>query len=311
MSVGTTSISRGEGRNRANLPVNVHHFAQAQGGHVTREQLLAAGMDQRTVTRWVESGRLIRVYRGVYAVGHRPANPIDRAHAALLAGGERSALAGASAMVLWGLWRRWPQPLEIVVASDRRPSGLRTHLSRTLLRRDVTVLEGLRVTSAARTLLDIAQRLTTRRLTRAVNDLRLRGVLTLAQLADVIARNGTHHSVTLLRPLLEIAQPEPTRSELEDAFMRLVIRHELPLPQLNVHVAGHRVDAFFPDHRLVVELDGWATHRTRQAFARDRRQDADILAATGMPTVRLPYEDTVYDGDATATRLAALLRART
>ena len=58
-----------------------------------------------------------------------------------------------------------------------------------------------------------------------------------------------------------------------------------------MHVHGYRVDAYFPDHHLIVELDGWATHRTRQAFERDRRQDADILAATGIPTVRLSYED--------------------
>ena len=82
------------------MPPNVHSFAAKQGGHVTREQLLSSGLDPRTIKRWGANGKLIRVHRGVYAVGHLQSNPINAAHAALLAGGERSALAGAPALVL-------------------------------------------------------------------------------------------------------------------------------------------------------------------------------------------------------------------
>ncbi len=153
--------------------------------------------------------QLIRIYRGVYAVGHRPRNPIERAHASLLAGGEQAALTGAAALVLWGIWRRWPDTPEIVIPGNRRPSGLIAHQSSTLERRDITVLQGLRVTSAARTMLDTAPRLTEKQRSRAVNDLRLRKLLTIPALIDVIQRNPRHHSVTLLRAHLELAQPEP------------------------------------------------------------------------------------------------------
>ena len=272
---------------------NVHTFASRQGGHVSREQLLAAGVDPRTIKRWVASGKLIRVYRGVYAVGHLQSNPFNAAHAGLLAGGERSALAGECALVLWGVWRRWPKRLEIVTVGDRRPLGLILHHSTTLLRRDVKEVDGLRVTSPARTLLDTAGRLKPWQLTRAINDLRLRDLLTVADLEDVIARNPTHPAVTLLKPHLEHAQPEPTRSVIEDRFLPLLRKHRLPIPLINVHVAGHRVDAYFPEHRLVVELDGWGPHRSKQAFVNDRRQDFAILAETGIPTVRLPSEDVV------------------
>lgn len=81
-------------------------------------------------------------------------------------------------------------------------------------------------------------------------------------------------------------------------------------PEINVHVAGHRVDALYRDHDLVVELDGWEAHRTKHAFERDGRQDADILAATGMPTVRLPYDDTLRHHAETAKRLRRLLSTR-
>jgi hypothetical protein len=274
---------------------------------VTRAQLLDAGLDPRTVERWVASGKLIRVYRSVYAVGHLQRNPIDAAHGALLAGGQRCALAGGCGLVLWDVWRYWPKQLEIVTAGDRRPSGLRVHLSTTLLQRDIRIVQNLRVTSPARTLLDTAPRLKPERLTRAINDLRLRGLLTIDDLIDVIARNPTHKAVTVLQPHLEFAQPEPTRSVLEDRFLPLLRRHGLPTPQINIHVCGYRVDAYFPDHRLIVELDGWRTHRTKERFIQDRRQDLVILAATDIPTVRMPYEDV---RDAVVPQLRGLLASR-
>jgi hypothetical protein len=275
---------------------------------VTRAQLLDAGLDPRTVERWVASGKLIRAYRGVYAVGHPQSNPINAAHGALLAGGERCALAGGCGLVLWDVWRHWPKKLEIVTAGDRRTSGLIVHRSTTLLRRDIRVVQHLRVTSPARTLLDTAPRLTPERLTRAINDLRLRGLLSIDDLIDVIARNPTHKAVTALQLHLEFAQAEPTRSVLEDKFLPLLRRHGLPTPQVNVHVAGFRVDAYFPDHRLIVELDGWRAHRTKERFVEDRRQDFAILAATDIPTVRLPYEDM---SDAAIRQLHGLLASRT
>ncbi|HEX3615031.1 MAG TPA: type IV toxin-antitoxin system AbiEi family antitoxin domain-containing protein, partial [Solirubrobacteraceae bacterium] len=282
----------------------VHRFASGQGGHVTRDQLVAAGLSNRTIDRWVKHQQLVRVYRGVYAVGHLQSNPINAAHGALLAGGDRCALAGGCGLVLWGVWRYWPKRLEIVLAGDRRPTGLIVYRSATLLQRDITTLQGLRVTSAARTMLDNAERLTPKQLARAINELRLRDVLTIDQLADVLARNPTHPAVTLLQPHLEFAQPEPTRSGLEDMFLPLLRKHGLPTPEINVQVVGYRVDAYFPEHCLIVELDGWKHHRTRERFLEDRRQDFAILAATGIPTVRLPYDDV---GDATIPQLRTVL----
>src|ERR1700744_4495798 len=94
-------------QNLPDLSRLVHRFAEKQGGHVTRPQALTV-MGERTLARWLEKGRLIRVHTGVYAVGHLPTNPFDRAHAALLAGGDGCALAGESAMVLWQGLRRPP-----------------------------------------------------------------------------------------------------------------------------------------------------------------------------------------------------------
>jgi very-short-patch-repair endonuclease len=285
-------------------------LARRQGGHVTRQQMLGLGFSKRTIDYRLSIRRLIAVHHGVYAVGHLPTNPIDRGKGAVLACGPRTALGFSAGGAFWGVFKRWTFPLELVTAADIRPSDLILHRCRTLLRRDIRVVDGLRVTSPARTLLDIAPRLDDKQLTRAVNELRLARRLTLNQLNDIVTRHPRHPSANRLGVILGGSQREPTRSEIENAFQRLVKRYQLPIPQINVHVAGYRVDAYYPDHQLVVETDGWLIHQTRHAFIRDRRQDADILARTGIPTVRLTYDRTTVDHAETAAQLKTILAAR-
>jgi very-short-patch-repair endonuclease len=291
---------------------NVRRLAEAQGGHVTREQLLAVGIPRRTVEDWIRRGRLIRIYRGVYAVGHLPTNPLDRAKGALLATGPRSALAFQTALAHWQGLKVWPEPLELISASDRRPTGLVVHHCTTLLRRDIRLMQGLRITSPARTALDIAPRVKTKRLTRIVNDLRHDNRLTVDQLKDITVRNPRHPGAKLIRDLIGDSQREPTRSELENAFLRLLKKYRLPIPQINVHVAGHRVDAYFPDHQLIVELDGRLTHGNdwRPAFEEDRARVVDVLLATGLPTIRFTWDQITRRQRETATKLGAILDAR-
>jgi very-short-patch-repair endonuclease len=288
----------------------IAELARRQGGHATSRQLYALGLDANAVKYRMRVGRLIAVHHGVYAVGHLPTNPIDRGKGAVLACGPRTALGFGAGAAFWGVFKRWTYPLELVTAADPRPSGLIVHKSKTLLRRDIRIVDGLRVTSPARTLLDIAPRLDDKQLTRAVNELRLARRLTLNQLNDIVSRNPRHASANRLRVIVGGSQREPTRSEIENAFQRLVKRYQLPIPLINVHVAGYRVDAYYPDHQLVVETDGWLIHQTRHAFIRDRRQDADILARTGISTVRLTYDRTTVTHAETAEQLKTILAAR-
>jgi very-short-patch-repair endonuclease len=83
-------------------------------------------------------------------------------------------------------------------------------------------------------------------------------------------------------------EPQITRSEAERLFLALVRRAGLPTPLTNVRVAGHEVDFHWPDHDLVVEVDGYAFHSTRRAFERDRRRDADLRRA-GCAVQRVSY----------------------
>ncbi len=236
----------------------------------------------------VAAGRLIRVYRGVYAVGALPLAPAACAHGALLAVGTRSALAGASAASVYGLRRSWQRPFTVITPLDRRIRGVDVRHCRLLRRRDITVVEGLRVVSPALTVLHYAAIAPPKRLVRAIDDLRLDHGLRTDQLDDVLVRYTRHRGARALRRAVGQLEREPTRSTWEQEWRAFADRFQLPPHDTNVLVAGHRVDVLFPG-RLIVEQDGWGTHGTYHAFIADRERDADILARTGLPTMRITY----------------------
>ncbi|HTW12397.1 MAG TPA: DUF559 domain-containing protein, partial [Solirubrobacteraceae bacterium] len=130
------------------------------------------------------------------------------------------------------------------------------------------------------------------------------------QLHDVISRNARHPGINGLTRILGELQGEPSRSGLEEDFLRLCKRHRLPTPQVNVHVGGHRVDAYFAEHRLIVEVDGYTSHSTKAAFARDRSRDVEILVQTGIPTIRFTKEQVTRAQRQTAKRLRTILERR-
>jgi very-short-patch-repair endonuclease len=286
----------------------VQTLAHRQRGFVTTAQLLSLGIGKYAVIHRARNGTLIRVHTGVYAVGHVPVAPVDRAAGALLACGPSAALSHSSAMSLWGFASSWMMPFEIIAPTQHRRQGIRVHRSTALIAADVRRHFGLRATSPARTLLDNAPRLTERRLIRAVNDARLSGHLRLAALQDVIRRFPRHPGAHLLRPLAETVGA-PSRSVFEDAFLAFVERYDLPRPKLNVMVAGHEVDGLFEAERLIVELDGYATHASRDAFENDRERDTDGLVL-GMETVRITWERLTQRADDEARRVHAILAMR-
>jgi len=290
------------------LAKEIAQTAALQHGNVTRRQLHALGLDDAAIHRRIAAGILHRTFRGVYAVGRPPTQPLERAAAAVLACGPRAALSHGSAMTLWGFWKRWDEPFDVTVAGDRRPTGIRTHRCSTLLRRDVRVHQGIRVTSPARTLLDMASLIKPRSLTRIVNDARRARLLTLDALADVAARIPSHPGAPLLR-LHAATTQNPTRSGGEDDFQSFCERYDFPTPLVNISLFGFEVDAYFPEERLIVELDGWPFHRDRNKFEGDPDQDATMLAHR-IATVRITYDRLEGDPDREAARLHMILAGR-
>lgn len=279
-------------------------MAARQHGFVTRQQLLGLGVGPDAVKWRVRNARLIRIHQGVYAVGHLPVDPVDRAAAAVLACGPNAVLSHFSAAVLWGLRKRMSEPVEVTVPGKRTRPGIKVHRG-PLHWRDVTTQLGIRATSPARTLLDIAPHLPDKALNRAVNDLRLKNYLRLGHLAELLERTSSHPGNPRLVPFLT-APGGPTRSEFEDAFAAFAEKYGLPRPLTNVPVAGFEADAFFPREGLIVELDGYDFHLGKAAFESDRDRDATTLAH-GHPTVRITWERLNRQPAAEAARLNAIL----
>ncbi len=283
-------------------------LAAKQFGHVTRAQLMALGVTLNEISKWLAKGWLVQEFRGVYAVGHRRREPIARAAAAVLACGDQAVLSYFSAAALWGFVKRWPQIPEVTVPARRRPSGIRVHVHLALESQDARRHKGIRVTSPARTILDVAPSLTQAQRARAVNEARLAKHLRISALEEVMARNPYHPGTRLLRSFVD--QPTgPTRSEFEDRFLAFTREYGLPTPHMNARVLGYEVDALFVDAKVVVELDGWSFHSTRRSFERDRERDTALLAA-GYVTIRVTWERLVGAPQREAARLQAILEGR-
>lgn len=211
--------------------------------------------------------------------------------AAVLAGGPAALLSHLSAAALWGLPVVDPDPVEITVqATGRRcRPGLRVHASTTLVPEDRARRRNIPVTSLSRTLLDLADALPKKGLARAFDDADRRRLLDPAALQRLLERTRGRHGVGPLRELLvrrtglDVAG---TRSDLEVVLQELCRGGDIPMPEINVIVAGVEVDAYWPDARLAVEADGFEFHRTRAAFERDHERDL-LLQESGVEVMRL------------------------
>lgn len=297
--------------NSAFLDRAVARLALRHGGHVTRTQLLQLGMGRGAISDRIRRGLLIPVYRGVYAVGHLPTNPIDRARGALLACGPGAALSHLSAAAVWEITRRWPEVLELTAPTDRSPRGLRVHRSTKLLPVDLVRVDGLLVTSRARALLEVAPGLTDAELLRAVNGQRVNFRLRLSSLHDVLERFPHHPGAARLAAIAAAAPAEPYRSGWEIEWPAYADAWDLPAYDMNVPVApGVIADVVFRPRLVIIELDGFTTHGLRPAFRRDRARDRKIYAQLGIPTFRLTREDMLERPAEEAALLLEIIRRR-
>jgi len=199
-------------------------------------------------------------------------------------------------------------PFEVTVLNRRVRPDIQIHRSRTLGPRDVRRHLGIRVTSPARTVLDLAPRLDATAVQRAVNDARLSGHLKLSELEELLIRVPRHPGVRSIRELLQHPSA-PTRSAFEDEFVAFARRFGLPVPEINARVAGYEVDALFREARVIVELDGYQFHSDQRSFERDRERDA-VTLVDGYATLRVTWARLTTTAEAEAARLHRILRER-
>ena len=274
--------------------------ATRQYGVVSRDDLLRIGVSRGGIERRIAAGRLLRVHRGVYAVGHRAPRREARWLAAAVAGGQAAVLSHRSAGALWEIIDRELGVPDVTAPARRRTAGIVMHRGR-LAAPDRTVHRGIPVTSPARTLVDLAHVLEPEDLTRAVREAQFRRLFDPPSLRDALSRRPSRR----LRALVE--DLAPTQSPLEDRLLAICDRHRVPRPLTQQQVAVRRVDFLWPARRVVVETDGYAGHGTPIAFQRDRAMD-NALQLRGYTVLRFTRADIVGRPHHVAGQIRAALR---
>ncbi|MEX2528239.1 MAG: DUF559 domain-containing protein [Gemmatimonadota bacterium] len=295
---------------KRHLEEMIRALAHRQHGVATRAQILEGGMTRDQLTYRLRSGRFRRLHRGVYLVGNLHL-PRSSEIAAVLACGPGAAISHRSAAKLLELLpHQGPAgPIHVtLVGGDRgRSPGLRPHRVRFLPLDEVTEVDGVPVTSAARTLADIAGEAEMRELERALAQAERRGLADPAGVERVMARRPHIRGVRILRSLLgDVDRRALTRSEAEERLLELVRKARLPSPHVNVLLAGYEVDFLWRGARLVLEVDGFAYHSSRASFEQDRRRDA-ILSARGFRVIRITWRQITREPEAVLARLAQAL----
>jgi hypothetical protein len=239
------------------------------------------------VAKAAKAGRIHRLHRGVYAVGHRDLSWHAHCIAAVLASYPAVA-SHLSAAWLWGLLRSRPGTMHITCRS--RKSGKRDFVVHRadLARADLARREGIPVTSVSRTILDVAVTSRPRTVRRHIEIADDQGIFDLAEMNDLLDRTKGHRGQAKVRSALESYDEKPvfTRSGLERRFLELVREAGLPEPAMNLFVAGHELDAYWDEARFGVELDVYETHGSELSFEEDRVRDDDFLLA-GIETTRV------------------------
>jgi Transcriptional regulator, AbiEi antitoxin len=282
------------------LAAKVAEIADRQYGRVTRADLIGAGMDRMRIQRWLADGRLRRVHRGVYAVGHAAPSLRGDYMAAVLAAGNGALLSHRALGYMLRVLRSRPPLPEVTVptSAHRRRPGIVIHRVEELHHFDTDTWHGIPITTVPRLLLDLSPRLRAEDLKRACHEAWVHHGTTPRTVERCITRNPHKPGA---RKLLRALGDDVTLSILEDGFVDLLKRHNLLLPRTNIDHHGDKVDCHWAEHGLTIELVSYRYHASRHAFEEDvaRRRRSNHIAYT--------YGDVFERGARTAAEVRQLL----
>jgi hypothetical protein len=262
-------------------------LATRQDGAIAHRQLRRLGLGESAIEFWLEIGRLHRLHKGVYALGHWAIQRRTRWWAATLACGDDAVLSHWDCGVVWGVLTSSSRVIHVSAPGRTRDGhpGIRLHLPRQFPERDRTTHQGLPVTTVARLFIDLAPHLSLERLTRMWDDANRQEILDLKQVEDIRARSKGRRGLKkidyLVAQLREL--PPRTRTELErDGYLLFAEAPDVPTPSSNVWIpeAALEADLTFEAERVVVELDHDEWHaKTRQQRERDNDRDFRLQRA--------------------------------
>lgn len=267
----------------------VGEFARGQGGRVAWAQMKHLGLADSTISRWAAERYLVVVAPRVYAVGHVAPNRESDLWTAVLYAGPGAMVSHATAAHLHELIKYPPPVIEV---STPRPSvrsipgEIRVYARRDRMR--VLGPKGIPITAVPDTLLDLAATQELRLVRRALAQLDYRKQLSIREIeaACCQGRKGSralHEALANHQPQLAL-----TNGRLEEDFLDFCERWAVPIPRMNVRVHGILVDAYWPEHGLIVELDGVTNHSSIAQLRRDKRSDL-LLRSHGLSVVRYDW----------------------
>jgi hypothetical protein len=291
--------------------------ASEQDGLVSLDQLRQVEVTPGAASRRAARGRLHRMHRGVYAVGHRATGRNGLLRGAILACGEGALISHGTAAAFWGLRDVWPSLIDVTVPCEagRKIDGIRCHRCRYPGAEEVIIRSGIACTTPARTLVDLAGMLHDGALRRAVERAAVLQILEMQTLDRALAGAKRRRGVGRLRAILddwrtEDGQAPDVRSAFEALVLPQLVAMGLPRPACNetLEIDGHRlvVDFLWQEQRLVVETDGQQVHATPIAFQRDRRRD-QILLAGGYRVARTTWQQMKRERGAVVARIRGAL----
>ena len=291
------------------VDLQIAALAAEEWSIVSTDDLHRCRLGRGGIALRVRNGRLHRVHHGVFKVGDARLPVESRFMAAVKACRPEAYLSHRSAAVLWGILDGTDHIPEVTVPGEIRRThrGIRVRRSWFLVWPDVTRHRGIPVTAPARTLVDLAAVLPADALRRAVRHAPALRLVHLDAIVATQARLGPRPGSRALAAILATG-PAPTRSELEDVVLDLILRGGLAHPAVNVplHAGGRRVvpDFRWPEQRLIVEADGARWHDGALARADDAGRQA-LLEAHGERVVRVTWTQAVARPRQTLDRLRA------
>jgi hypothetical protein len=291
--------------------------ATRQHGLITAGQLAALGVSGRLARKWAEAGRLYRVHRGVFAVGHLPLTPQARWLAAVLACSEGSVLSHRSNAALLGFRRDWAGGVDVTAPgrAGRSRVGIHVHRADLLLPSEVTEVAGIRCTTAARTVVDLASVVRPDAVEYAIHAAQSKRLVTRAEIAAVVAHLPGRRGTGVVRAILRLTDEseDDARSQNERRFRRILRQAGLPAPEGNFWIAledfpagGVEVDFAWPDLRVAVEIDSAIYHETERAFVNDPARDRALMLA-GWRVIRFSDRDLIDHPGRVAAQMRAFL----
>jgi hypothetical protein len=288
-------------------------IAGRQHGIVARSQVEGLGLSGETIDRWIRKERVHRIHPGVYALGHDVITRRGRWMAAVLASGSGAVLSHRSATGLWGIWGSGAGESHVTVPRHMRSQrSIHRHFG-ALPDDEVTKRDGIPVTSAARTVLDLAADRDEAVAESALREMEYLAIYGPVSLPTLLERYPRHGGAAVVGRCLERLKDGPggrIRSPLEELFLPFLDTHHIPRPRLNAWLSigedPFQVDCLWPDARLVGELDGFASHGTKRAMRADRKRDRQLLAAS-YRVVRIVDSQIRSEPSAVAADLCALL----